>query len=445
MDSIRFDRHDFFSELARAEERASAAIGRMLSPHYGGHTGYGAALLPDWVLQNGARVARVERALHAAPPLALAMLGQKLAHVDLRQIWPLLREILNDLALYLGGPIVLGGAIGAGIGLFAGGVGTIPGAVAGAAFGAETGSLLLSFLGLKSLLTYMAASVPRAADAYLRGFKMAWGAVAEDGHLQGDGTRILHRADFAYRATPENTADEFARGHVIIVLALLAAIVAYLSSGRGDLPALLTEIRASPRLGPKIAAWVEQNAEKLKNQPVLQTAVLQTAYPNGGLGELAEVKAATGRKRAAANVADGAGAAGLRSAKQLLGQSEGGPGAWQAAPKRSGGEAYQEQITGVERGIEYDVPYAAAPSGKVSFDGYDAERGVLLDAKDWKGYPPAGATFWQKDVVKQALNQTNAADGVPIEWHFSAQAGMDAVHTLFEKEGVTDITLVLTR
>jgi hypothetical protein len=441
MDFSRFDRHTFIADLARAEDDATAALSRMLAPY----VHYGAAGVPDWVFHHGERVRRVERALQASPALALSLLGRQLNNIDLREIWPILRGVLEDVALYLGGPAALGGALGGGIGFLAGGVGFVPGALAGSAAGAAAGSLLLSLLGLKSLVQYMLASVPMAAECYLRAFKMAWGPVAQDGHRQGNGSRILHRSDFACCASPDFAAEEFARGHVVIVLAPLAAIVAYLTRGRGDLPALLAEIRASPRLGPKMAAWVEQNAEKLKNQPVLQTAVLQTAHQNGGLGELAEVKAATGRKRAAANVADGAGAAGLRSAKQLLGQNEGGPGAWQVAPKRSGGEAYQEQITGVERGFEYDVPYAAAPSGKVSFDGYDAERGVLLDAKDWKGYPPAGATFWQKDVVKQALSQTNAANGMPIEWHFSAQAGMDAVHTLFEKEGVTDIKLVLTR
>jgi hypothetical protein len=173
-----FDRLTLLSDLARAEDDATAALSRMLSPYFT----YGAAWVPDWVFHKGERVRRVERALHASPDLALAMLGQKLKNIDLRQVWPILRAVLDDIALYLGGPIVLGGAFGGGLGFFAGGVGAVPGALAGAAVGAQAGTLLLSFLGLKSLLDYMVASVPKAAECYLRGFKMAWGPVAEDGH-----------------------------------------------------------------------------------------------------------------------------------------------------------------------------------------------------------------------------------------------------------------------
>jgi len=413
MGSPRFDRHTLISDLGRAEDEATAALSRMLSPYF--H--YGATWVPDWVFQNGERVRRVERALNASPALALSLLGQQLNNIDLREIWPILRGILEDVALYLGGPAALGGAIGGGIGFFAGGVGAVPGALAGSAAGAAAGSLLLSLLGLKSLLQTMLASVPKAAECYLRGFTMAWGPVAQDGHRQGDGSRILHRSDFDCCASPDFAAEEFARGHVVIVLALLAAIVAYLTSGRGDLPALLAEIRASPRLGTRMAAWVEQNAEKLKNQPVLQTA-----HQNGGLGELAQGKtaagAASGERRAAADAAQGAKAIQLRSVRQMLGQTEGGPGTWGLSPKRVKGEAYQEQITGVERGIEYDVPFEGVKTGKVRFDGYDAERNVLLDAKDWEKYPPSDADFWESKTLKDAQNQFVAACGTPHRMAF---------------------------
>ena len=439
MGSPRFDRHTLISDLGRAEDEATAALSRMLSPYF--H--YGATWVPDWVFQNGERVRRVERALNASPALALSLLGQQLNNIDLREIWPVLRGVLEDVALYLGGPAALGGAIGGGIGFFAGGVGAVPGALAGSAAGAAAGSLLLSLLGLKSLLQYMLASVPKAAECYLRGFKMAWGPVAQDVHRHGDGSRILHRSDFDCCASPEFAAEEFARGHVVIVLALLAAIVAYLTRGRGDLPALLAEIRASPRLGSRMAAWVEQNAEKLKNQPVLQTA-----HQNAGLGELAVGKTtagmAPGEKRAAADAAQGAKTIQLRSVQQMLGQTDGGPGTWGRSPKRVKGEAYQEQITGVERGIEYDVPFEGVKTGKVRFDGYDVERKVLLDAKDWTGYPPLNADFWHEELLKQARNQVRAANSVPVEWHFSSQSGLDAAKDLLKEKKINDILLVLS-
>lgn len=438
MGSSRFDRFTFFADLRRAEEDATASIAQLLVPSGGWHAAPG-DFVPDWVFQNGERLLRIERALHASPDLALVMLGQRLKNIDLRQVWPILHGVLDDIALYLGGPIVLGGAIGAGIGFFAGGIGAVPGALAGGAAGAEAGTMLLSLLGLKSLLTYMLGSIPKAAEAYLHGFKMAWGPVAGDGHWNGDGSRSLHRSDFDCCAPPEFAAHAFARGHVIIVLALLTAIVAYLTSGRGDLPALLAEIRSSPRLGPKMAHWVEQNAAALENQPVLQSANKQ-----GGLGEMGESaggQTASGGRQAAA---EGATGAGLRSIKQMLGQTEGGPGTWSLAPKRVKGEAYQEQVTGVARGIEYDVPYAGVPSGKVSFDGYDAERGVLLDAKDWKGYPPPGTKFWQEGLSEQARSQIKAANGMPIEWHFSTQESMDITQTFLKKAQLDGITPVLT-
>ena len=46
--------------------------------------------------------------------------------------------------------------------------------------------------------------------------------------------------------------------------------MAYLTRGRGDKAVVLQEIRQSPRLGPKVAHWMEQNEDKLRNHPALQ-------------------------------------------------------------------------------------------------------------------------------------------------------------------------------
>jgi hypothetical protein len=100
MDFSRFDRHTFIADLARAEDEATLALSRMLSPHFM----YGAAWVPDWVFHHGERMRRVEQALQASPGLALAMLGEKLKGIDLGQVWPILRGVLEDVALYLGGP-----------------------------------------------------------------------------------------------------------------------------------------------------------------------------------------------------------------------------------------------------------------------------------------------------------------------------------------------------
>jgi hypothetical protein len=122
----------------------------------------------------------------------------------------------------------------------------------------------------------------------------------------------------------------------------------------------------------------------------------------------------------------------LRTQGELQGKSEGGPGTWGKAPTRTRGQEYQEQITGVERGTEYNV-------NDVWFDGYDANRNVLLDAKDWSGYPPPGTRFWENGVLTDAQRQLGAAGGTPIEWVFSNQSGADAVAGLLNRNGITGI------
>lgn len=132
----------------------------------------------------------------------------------------------------------------------------------------------------------------------------------------------------------------------------------------------------------------------------------------------------------------------LRGHDGLIGKSEGGPGTWEKQ-NRSGGVEYQEQVVGVKRGIEYEVPCASTCSGKVMFDGYDPDRGVLLDAKDWNKWPPADrGDIWQEDTAREARNQIAAAKGTPIEWHFSNQETMEVVKAYFESQEITGITFV---
>jgi hypothetical protein len=119
----------------------------------------------------------------------------------------------------------------------------------------------------------------------------------------------------------------------------------------------------------------------------------------------------------------------LRHPGTLLGLSEGGPGTWALSDKRSGGEAYQEQVTGVPRGVEYQV-------NGVWFDGYDASRNVLVDAKDWMGYPPADRDFWHDKTIEEARRQVGAVGGTGtrIEWHVATQEAADALNALFDRD-----------
>jgi len=131
----------------------------------------------------------------------------------------------------------------------------------------------------------------------------------------------------------------------------------------------------------------------------------------------------------------------LRTLKELEGKSEGGPGKWEKSPKRTGGEEFQEQVTGVERGTEYTVD-------GVRFDGWDSKRGVLQDAKDWEKFPPLDQKFWEKKTLEQAERQLGAvaatAPGTPIEWVFSTQNGADAAAALLSDRGISGITTVVT-
>ena len=443
MDTSDFDRAGYYSHLRSREDELATAIHHHLRAQ---NVRYPGLALETWLREGryGHRVQQVRQALEESEDIALASLTRSLGGIGLDAIWPILRLLCHDIALYLGGAVLAGGLIGSALGFLAAGFGALPGALAGGALGAQAGSILLGFLGLKSVVEYMVDSIPKAAHEYRNGFKAAWGDFPDLSQNAVNGPQS--HSGMCSISTCHATRL-FARGHEILVLALLTGIVAYLTRGKGNLSTLLAEVRQSARLGPKVANWLEANAEKLTSHPMLQVRGKGGAGSAAGKGAGGAGKAApptssvTNATEAPAHAAT---RGGLRDAQQLVGKSEGGPGTWQTSPKRSGGAEYQERISGVQRGLEYDVPLASVPSGKVSFDGFDAERKVLLDAKDWKGYPPKGTLFWQDSVGKQALDQIAAARGMPIEWHFSSQDGMDAVKTLLATEDFTGIKLVLT-
>jgi hypothetical protein len=92
---------------------------------------------------------------------------------------------------------------------------------------------------------------------YECGIRLAWGPVR---HWEADqGT--------------DRAPGELAAGHVVLMVAMLSALVAYLTRGRGNPAAkarLLQEIRQSPRLGSKVADWLVANEEKLLRHPALR-------------------------------------------------------------------------------------------------------------------------------------------------------------------------------
>lgn len=199
------------------------------------------------------RVGNVRTALRQSTSIAAQSLVTRLAGIDVSGVLGILLDACKDIALYWGGSILLGGAAGAGIGAIFGGIGAIPGAFAGAAFGAQAGAWILGMLGLASLVEGLGTALGDALVCYGSGIQNAWGPTEEHPHRH-----------------PARAPYDLARGHELMAVAILTAIAVYLSRGRGDKKKLLHEIRQSPRLGPKVADWVEANEGRLVTHSALR-------------------------------------------------------------------------------------------------------------------------------------------------------------------------------
>ena len=130
----------------------------------------------------------------------------------------------------------------------------------------------------------------------------------------------------------------------------------------------------------------------------------------------------------------------LRDPRQTLGASDGGPGQWVLSGQRAGGAGYQEQVSGVPRGVEYEV-------GGTKFDHFDPSRNVLIDTKDWPNYVLPDKKFWRDDVLSTATRQLASVDragtNATVEWHVSTQAAADAISRTLKDSGNTRITVVV--
>ena len=236
-------------------DQGTSARTRMFSPaerlagDATGSTGHGALM----------RVGRVRDALRAAGPLALHLLGQRLAGIELADIARGLIAACEDIALYYGGAVAAGTVLGGGIGFLAGGVGALPGAFMGAVAGSHVGLWILAAFGLESLAEFFFEGLPSILRCYQRGFTEAW----HDRHGLGLGVR------------------DIAEGHVAVMMLLLGAIVAHLTRGRGDMQALAGRVRAS-RLGERFASWLLKNEERLREHPNLQPRQPRPAGAGGG-------------------------------------------------------------------------------------------------------------------------------------------------------------------
>jgi hypothetical protein len=210
---------------------------------------------------NLRRIEAVRTAFYHAEWQAAHMLRQRFADLDINSIVDELLMVVRQMAMIVAGSTITGGLLGAGVGAFAGGAGTIPFAGAGAAMGLKVSGWILGALGLASIAEFFIEGLPRIGEYYVDGIRFAW-----EGTCGNEGTGPFCRDDpYAIsRAT-----HQIAQGHVEVVLLLLGAIVSYLTRGRGDARVLAQEMAAS-RKGARLGQWMLKHEEGLKQRPDLQ-------------------------------------------------------------------------------------------------------------------------------------------------------------------------------
>lgn len=373
------------------------------------------------------RVQRVRDALNASGGIAYQMIARKLSGIDLSTIWNILVGVCKDIALYYGGSVVIGAAVGAGIGVWGGGVGAIPGAAAGAAVGSEVGGVILSFLGLKSLYEGLKATIPPALDCYKKGIGEAWGA------MPGRKAELQVRPEAASRRTL-HAASEIARGHVLLIMAILIALVAYLTRGKGDKAKVLQEIRESKRLGPKVADWVEENEGKLLKDKNLQPEPARSIKNTETSSEDSAPRSQRGAQKASKPTA---GSDAHKAARWKEYQDNGGTWSYdrwskvydanmtRASAANDAVDAYHETLGWGEREVTVDA----------NVDGVDYPRRLdIADVATQRGieYKTGYQTATQDNLWEVARDKSLVDSGWDIQWVFRDSASQPLKDALDE-------------
>ncbi|MCE3602673.1 RHS domain-containing protein [Massilia sp. P8910] len=189
------------------------------------------------------------------------LLKTQLEGLDFSQIWGVLWGVVKEVVVYVGGGAALGGTVGGVAGAFAAGAGAVPGAIGGAALGAQIGGEILVWMGLGSLVMYIGETIPAMCGKMAEGFATAWHAGELPDSARGQ-----------YAAQLRLASESFAQGKLLLVKAILAAIVLYLSRGQASKSLLMKELGRS-KLGPAFADWVAANEAKLMKHPALQPRI----------------------------------------------------------------------------------------------------------------------------------------------------------------------------
>jgi hypothetical protein len=207
------------------------------------------------------------RALRLAPEAVYRETGYQLGQV----IDSLLPSLLQMLAV-LGISAMVGASAGAAIGFFLGGVGAAPGAAVGATLGLETGTAVLTWMGLGFLVVAIGQGMGESTGVLRRGIRQAWHAPEHHfPHFETD-----------------RAAEDLARAVGILFRLILQGLLAYvlkngavsasravLSTGqsiakggtRAAADETLAEISAllrSSKLPDGFVVWLERNWEDLQ-------------------------------------------------------------------------------------------------------------------------------------------------------------------------------------
>lgn len=205
-----------------------------------------------------ARVAQLWDDFHRAIDLSTQYLGEAVT----RHAERVLHDIVTALAeMVLGGVAVLAvsTAVGAGIGALAGGVGAVPGAAAGF----EVGLVILEWLGLAMLLSWIVESLWKVAEAFARFFGTVWNA-------RGDAAAL------------ERAAREFAEAVATLLSTILEGLLMLaMSRGVSWLVRALRGTAISRKLGEaRLAEWLNKRIDMFRET--------RAGRPREVLGRLAQ-------------------------------------------------------------------------------------------------------------------------------------------------------------
>jgi filamentous hemagglutinin family protein len=124
----------------------------------------------------------------------------------------------------------------------------------------------------------------------------------------------------------------------------------------------------------------------------------------------------------------------------------GGPGVWINTPESMSERAasYQQFVTGADQGQAYLV-------NGVKFDGYNADAGILLEAKGpgYANFVGSNGTFMSffsgdQALLEQASRQIQVAGDIPIQWHVAEPEAAEAINNLLQNEGLGNIEVIHT-